>query len=464
MSITYGLIGYQIWTKYLTPPNASLYPGYSFACSSVVLSVTIEMLAEPLFMYSQLKQHLMIRIIAEALALLTRSLCLLIYLLISSYYTINSHQYLLQIFAYGQISASIIYLMVYLVFFYNQRLICLSLVKDDTRVNLFPLWSFKNYFDDIELIRVIISFMLQTVVKQVLTEGEKFIMTFFDTITFAEQGAYDMVNNLSSLAARFILAPLEESSYLMFCMLINRTDKLSEQNYSDLKAAKTFLVNMTKLMMYFGLIVATFGYSYSHLAIIVYAGNKFTGGSSATVINLMKGQTIYMALIALNGVTETFTFASMTQGQLNWFNIFLVALSIILLTFAYFFTLYFGSIGFIIANSFNMTLRVIHSLLFIRTFWRASQVAFNTNEKSIFNQMLPRSMPLLTLAIFFIIMQVTEKLFCCSTVIFSMIHLFIGTFLFICQLMILYRYEYEMIAYIRSNFFSAKKKSTRQTQ
>ena len=67
-----------------------------------------------------------------------------------------------------------------------------------------------------------ISFLSQTIIKQLLTEGEKFVMTLFDPLSFADQGMYDMVNNLASLASRFVLAPIEESAFLIFSKIIDR--------------------------------------------------------------------------------------------------------------------------------------------------------------------------------------------------------------------------------------------------
>lgn len=48
-----------------------------------------------------------------------------------------------------------------------------------------------------------VSFAKQCVVKQVLTEGERYVMTISPLLTFSEQSMYDIVNNLGSLAARF---------------------------------------------------------------------------------------------------------------------------------------------------------------------------------------------------------------------------------------------------------------------
>ena len=52
--------------------------------------------------------------------------------------------------------------------------------------------------------------------------GERYIMTFFDMLSFGDQGIYDTINNLGSLAARFIFFPIEESTYLFFSQTLER--------------------------------------------------------------------------------------------------------------------------------------------------------------------------------------------------------------------------------------------------
>ena len=43
------------------------------------------------------------------------------------------------------------------------------------------------------------NFFKQSAIKQFLTEGERFIMTFTSILTYEEQAVYDIVNNLGSL-------------------------------------------------------------------------------------------------------------------------------------------------------------------------------------------------------------------------------------------------------------------------
>lgn len=55
-------------------------------------------------------------------------------------------------------------------------------------------------------------------------------MTFFHILSFEEQGVYDLVANLGSLAARFIFLPVEESAYFYFAQTLERRESFSRRD------------------------------------------------------------------------------------------------------------------------------------------------------------------------------------------------------------------------------------------
>lgn len=87
----------------------------------------------------------------------------------------------------------------------------------------------KGKFFNSELQILTLSFVKQGVLKQILTEGEKYVMSVSPVLNFSEQATYDVVNNLGSLAARFIFRPIEESSYFFFTQTIARDVDLYKQ-------------------------------------------------------------------------------------------------------------------------------------------------------------------------------------------------------------------------------------------
>lgn len=110
------------------------------------------------------------------------------------------------------------------------------------------------------------------------------MMTVFSVLTFAEQGVYDIVNNLGSMAARFIFLPIEESSYFYFAQKLSRNKPLKEHTSSDIKQISDVLCKLLRALILIGSIIVTFGLSYSHLLLRIYGGSTLTDGPGPLLI------------------------------------------------------------------------------------------------------------------------------------------------------------------------------------
>ncbi|KAF0289201.1 Protein RFT1 [Amphibalanus amphitrite] len=192
------------------------------------------------------------------------------------------------------------------------------------------------------------SFFKQGLLKQLLTEGERYLMTAFHLLDFSEQGLYDVVANLGSLAARFLFQPVEENAYVYFSRTVERGKPVSA-------AAGRVLHDLLRAMSLLGLVAVTFGWSYSHLLLRLYGGALLTAGPA---VSLLRAQCAYVLLLAVNGVLECYTFAVMRQEQINGYNRKMVLLSVIFVISTGIFTRLFGGVGFILANCVNMLTRI----------------------------------------------------------------------------------------------------------
>lgn len=95
-------------------------------------------------------------------------------------------------------------------------------------------------------------------------------MTVFSVLSFAEQGVYDVVNNLGSMAARFLFLPIEEGSYFYFAQMINRTVPIEKQPRSEVEQVAGVLRRLLRALTLLGGIIVVFGFSYSHLLLHLY--------------------------------------------------------------------------------------------------------------------------------------------------------------------------------------------------
>ena len=127
-------------------------------------------------------------------------------------------------------------------------------------------------------------------------------------------GIYDVINNLGSLAARFIFLPIEESFYIFFATTLYRGEPAEKQHPDSIPLVANTLSVLIKLVLLVALVILCFGYSYSYLALDIYGGRVLSEGGGAT---LLRWYCVYVLLLAINGVTECFVFAAMSDQQVN---------------------------------------------------------------------------------------------------------------------------------------------------
>uniref|UniRef100_A0ABI7YY09 Protein RFT1 homolog n=1 Tax=Felis catus TaxID=9685 RepID=A0ABI7YY09_FELCA len=137
----------------------------------------------------------------------------------------------------------------------------------------------------------------------------------------------------------------------------------------DMAVAATVLESLLKLALLVGLTITIFGFAYSQLALDIYGGVMLSSGSGPV---LLRSYCLYVLLLAINGVTECFTFAAMSKEEVDRYNFTMLALSSSFLVLSYLLTQWCGSVGFILANCFNMGIRITQSLCFIHRYYRKS--------------------------------------------------------------------------------------------
>lgn len=234
---------------------------------------------------------------------------------------------------------------------------------------------FKNNFD-YSSVSMSLYFFSQTILKQFLTEGERYVMTFFDVIPLAEQGIFDVVNSLASLPARLIFRPIELSCFTLFSQITNRKKILDERKFHEVQFN---LITIIKVMILGGLVIALFGYNYAHI-IIIYNRDKL---NNSMAFYLMRWQLIYIPLLALNGITECFTSAVMDAKDIRKNNYYFIMFSGIFLASIYATSKYLSSASFIFANCLNMILRIVLSVRHISIFFKNQGHTFS------FHQLMP---------------------------------------------------------------------------
>lgn len=441
ISCVLSMIFVYIWLNWLPLGHPDLEFQYAFGCWSVALSCILELCSANLVLIAQLFCFIKLKVALDTIHIFVRTLLFLSII-------IYDRSLALIAFSIAQLGSIGTIVIAYYLFFNwyikNKPLYAKGALKskivpevvlhklydnmDDFHFNsirdLFPryLGSVNSTFNK-KLSTLTVSFAKQGVVKQLLTEGEKYVMSMSPVMSFKEQATYDVVNNLGSLAARFIFRPIEDSSYFYFTQMVSRDLPLYKQDQNKIQESCTVLSQVCKTVSSIGLIVLVFGQSYARTLLLLYGGEAFVMGGLP--VQLLRSHCLAIVLLAINGVTECFTFATMTSAQLNSYNYLMVFFSISFLVLSYVLTYIFGPVGFIISNCINMFSRIVHSIHFINDKYK------NTGYKPL-QGLLVGKMFLLTLFVAGCVCKISENKLANDSII---LHIAVGALCLFCVLL-----------------------------
>lgn len=437
-----------IWLEVLEVPDPDTIPHYGIGVLMFGLSAVVELLAEPFWVLAQAHLFVRLKVVAESLSIILK--CLLTVLLV----VLHPH-WGLYIFSLSQLFYTTVLVACYVTYF--GKFVGSPEAKNKyfpvtSMIDLLPTAKKNQDFVNWTQAKLTWSFFKQSFLKQILTEGERYVMTFLNVLNFGDQGVYDIVNNLGSLVARFIFMPIEESFYVFFAKVLERGKNAKNQRQEDIAMSAAVLESLLKLVLLIGLTITVFGYAYSQLALDIYGGSMLSTGSGPS---LLRTYCLYVLLLAVNGVTECFTFASMSKEEVDRYNFVMLVLSFTFLCFSYFLTWWLGSMGFILANCFNMGLRIAHSVRYIHNYYKVS------TQRPLMGLILSPSI-ILVYFISGLVTSYSEVLFCCEKGwLPRLIHIAVGALCCTACLIAIIFKETKLIHFIRTQFlFQYRKKNT----
>ncbi|XP_044610425.1 man(5)GlcNAc(2)-PP-dolichol translocation protein RFT1 isoform X6 [Equus asinus] len=263
-----------VWLQLLEVPDPSVVPHYGTGVVVFALSAVVELLGEPFWVLAQAHMFVKLKVIAESLSVILKSVLTALLVLWLPHWG-------LYIFSLAQLFYTTILVLCYVIYFTKllgspespkQQTLPVSRMTD-----LLPNVVRNKAFVNWKEAKLTWSFFKQSFLKQILTEGERYVMTFLNVLNFGDQG------------------PI-----------------------------------------------------------------------------LLRSYCLYVLLLAINGVTECFTFAAMSKEEVDRYNFTMLGLSSSFLMLSYLLTRWCGSVGFILANCFNMAIRITQSLSFIHRYYQKS--------------------------------------------------------------------------------------------
>jgi oligosaccharide translocation protein RFT1 len=213
------------FTLYIKTDNAEKYPFYYYACLFYALAAFIELLSEPFYLLATVTLNYHINIYIEMFAST-------IGFSIQAIFIYKNRENALYYYGFGYIIYSLLITLSYYIYFLTRQ--------KEERYRLFLISSFKDLiikptspYVDNKLLNETITFFKQGIWMKILTEGERYIMSLFNLVSYKDQGIFDTINNLGSLLPRLIFSTLEESAYAYFQQTLSRTKTTNDQHIQD---------------------------------------------------------------------------------------------------------------------------------------------------------------------------------------------------------------------------------------
>ncbi|KAG0355316.1 Oligosaccharide translocation protein rft1 [Podila minutissima] len=407
-------VGYNL--SQLDSASESNFPGYRLSIYLYGAAALIELLAEPMFMVAQYKLWFKTRVSVEGTAVIVRCVLTCALTIFGARQAAQSGQKTntmgVLAFAIAQFVYGLLTLGGFLIAFWNRSEEKTKVAKakksdDNEEVDgqetismtismkaLLPrrlVRTGKNgqpecFYFDRELLNLSKTLTSQSLLKHILTEGDKMMMAGF-TIN-ADQGVYAFVVNYGSLIARILFQPMEEISRTLFSKLLsdigppsssssetattttkNIANTLSETQLSNLAMSQNLLLTIMKFHVLLGGIFIAFGTHYTATLIDLVVGRYWARETIAPAV--LSLYCYYVPIMGLNGITEAVVQAVASEQELAVLSYWMIGFSAVFCSTGAFLmgTLGLGARGIVLANCVNLSMRILWSAWFLSRYY-----------------------------------------------------------------------------------------------
>ena len=233
--------------------------------------------------------------------------------------------------------------------------------------------------------KVLLLFFRQSLLKQLLTEGERYILSF-SSISMHDQGVFDIVNNLGSLFARFLFQPLEEGFYLyfsrvFFCFCPSSIGGKSSGNQKPNHSARLSPPSPVSILRSYPFLPfdLVWMHRYRLRLSLCFRASLPLRRISARYLDCSDSASRLLRLRSISWTKRhfgslfhgTFPFfaysskATAETSRLERYNFYMILFSIAFVLAARIGTPFLGSVGYIVANIVNMLCRCVHHFSYL---------------------------------------------------------------------------------------------------
>ncbi|KAI5954505.1 RFT1 [Candida jiufengensis] len=341
-------------------------PFHNLILVFLVLSIILELSIEPIYCVYQYQLDFNKRSKFESIALFIKCVTTFIGVYFAKYYKSSYSEFSgLSILAFtiGQLSYSLTLFILYSVSFLGFNKVNGTNVEYSI-VNVGE--GNKTHYFDSNVIAIFKGFFIQMIFKQLLTEGDKLLISYLCTIE--EQGIYAVIVNYGSIIARILFQPLEESTRLMLTKIVNSNEKSKLdsllQSFTYIKMISLFYFNLCAFLLFTGISNGSF--------LLKFMIGKQNRWETANIYELFPIYIVYIPFLAFNGIFEAcFTSIVKPQNMQKYSNFLtFVTVSILGLSYLLIKEWDYRLTGLMIANMINMFMRIIYCSTAIKNYYK----------------------------------------------------------------------------------------------
>ncbi|TPX34483.1 hypothetical protein SmJEL517_g02829 [Synchytrium microbalum] len=305
----------------------------------------LELLSEPMYVVTQLKLQYNVRVRAEATACVIKSLATLAIIYgLSLYGSITEGSAIIAFAAAQSVNG----------------LVLLSSYWYSVGKFLTPKKLESNKYLDYNMLQLSFAFAMQSIIKHLLTEGDKIVLVGMASAD--DMGVYAYVLNYGSLIARILFSPIEETMRNYFSKTLNTG---TSQQAKSIRSVISIVVLLLKTHIIIGMAFIFFGTTYSSALVSILGGRQWILTSAPLAFAAF---CLFVPFMGVNGITEGFMQSVASEKLLHAQTLQMIALWLIFFASGWVFVgwMKWGAVGLIFANMVNVGMRIYMSSAFIK--------------------------------------------------------------------------------------------------
>ncbi|KAG1804248.1 Rft protein-domain-containing protein [Suillus subaureus] len=354
-------------------------PHFHVALTIYVFAALSELFSEPMHNRAMGEVRTGVRVRAEGLGITCKTLVTYLILLYDSTRP-ESGEFALLAFALGQLAYSSV------VFFsYVYQMGCPTFLptrlatRQSSEAAAFrsTFYRIASQYFDISSLHLSLTMTGQSIVKHILTEGDKIILSWWSPLE--DQGGYAIAVNYGSLVARIVFQPLEEICRVYFSRILcppaeaKSTSIGAQFDRHSLGQASEILLSLVSIQLACSVLVIVFATAYLPIFLHLLLPSQYLPTSAPKVL---AAWIWYIPALAINGVLEAFFSSIATSQDLRRQSRWLVGFSVVFIGSAIgFYASGFGDVSLVYANIINLAARIIYAAQYASTFFSRNKTA-----------------------------------------------------------------------------------------